>query len=374
MKSGGRAIACYRLLVTAVFLLPAACTSSEDDFSQSPGFNAIRAGLRSTPPNAAEQSLLARHKPVLHVAAGEEGLIDFYRDYIGSGALVDSQKQIRQNPDAAALNALRYDSAAVFTHRPATQSPQPAVFGSVYYATLTLTADDARAVTFLGYHFVFRRSGLPAGISPLKQALAGLFAAPGDWHQLDHYTAAFVALYEGQPFAVLLQQHNYMRTYFMEEDPAFAEGRVVLDAAISSNELYPHRTAPRRWRTAGFMNAPAAAYLTGVSDDGGWNAAVDITAGGRSAAYTLAFLPPDDAFYVFTGRLGENRWLPGRDGPPGAIYRTLPSLWPLEKSLYVFYWGDDDGGYAQLVKQGFSEKQLPKYLARFAEKFYKIIK
>jgi hypothetical protein len=38
------------------------------------------------------------------------------------------------------------------------------------------------------------------------------------------------------------------------------------------------------------------------------------------------------------GYLGERRLLPGRDGPPGADYDTLPPLKPLPRQLVAFAW------------------------------------
>lgn len=344
---------------------------SSDTFSQKAGFDEIRAGLGSEPPDEMERALLLRHKPVLHVADGEEGPIAFYADYIGSGDLFDGAGNfVASDPDAAALNALRDDPGAVFVHRPRPALGRPSVLGGFSRSTLTLSSGEAREFSFLSYHFVFRHSGLPAGIPTAYRVLADIVADSRDWHQLDHYTAAFVVLAGGQPFAVILQCHNYMRTYFMEDEPAFADGRVKIDAAISSNELYPHQDGEARRRAAGFMSAKTVDYLTGQGSASSLTSADDITAGGREVSYDLEFLPPNDAFYSFEGRLGEPRSLPGRDGPPGSIYRAHPQNWPLEKALYVFYWLSDDPEYAALVKQGRdSEESSRRMLERFSARF-----
>ena len=346
------------------------CAAVAATFAQYPGFDEIRAGLSDALPSSEDRELLRQHRPILHVPEGEEGPIDFYDDYVGSGDLFDGEGvHLAHDPDAAALNAVRDMPEAVFVHHPTTEA-NPAGYGSVVRATLTLSG-GAEAFTFLGYHFVFRHSGLPAGVSPLYLRLADIFADSADWHQLDHYTAAFVVLRENTPFAVILQQHNHMRTYFMRDEPSFADGQILLDVALSSNELYPHREGKVRRRTAGDMNAKTTPYLTGQSESGGWRASDDITVGGREVEYALKFLPPDDAFYVFQGRLGEPRRLPGRNGPPGAIYRTLPKLWHLQTALYVFYWTDDDPEYAQiLADEGISDTAMKEYLRRFESVFY----
>lgn len=354
----------------ALFLLAAAAYG--DGFSQSAGFDSLRAGLGGTPPDKADRALLARHRPVLHVADGEEGPVDFYADYIGSGELFDGKKSLAKNPSPAQLNAVRNNPDAVFIHRPQKAKKIPAVFGGVSRAVLTLSGGETRQFTFLAYHFVFRRSGLPAGVSGLRRLLAEVAADVKDWHQLDHYTAAFIVLEKNKPFAVMLQQHNYMRTYFINEESAFGGGRTVLDAALFSNELYPHRKGRTLRRAAGFMGAKTAAYLTGVSVGGGLHAAPDITEGGREIKYELQFLPPNDAFYIFQGRLGEPRLLPGRDGPPGAIYRNIPELCPLEKAIYAFYWKEGDAEYAEILRQhGWSETAMENFLARFSRAFYR---
>jgi hypothetical protein len=71
-----------------------------------------------------------------------------------------------------------------------------------------------------------------------------------------------------------------------------------------------------------------------------WQVADDITDPSREISYRLDFLPPSDAFYTFKGFLGERRALPGRDGPPGAQYNTLPAFKPLETQLALGYWRD----------------------------------
>ena len=52
---------------------------------------------------------------------------------------------------------------------------------------------------------------MPAGLLPWQERLIDLVAPPADWHQLDHFTSAMLALdSESQPVALTLQQHNHM--------------------------------------------------------------------------------------------------------------------------------------------------------------------
>jgi hypothetical protein len=221
-------------------------------------------------------------------------------------------------------------------------------------------------LTFLTYHLVFRSSGLPAGV-PGWQALGlSLIADLDDWHQLDHYTAVTLTLASVEPgalrpVAATFQQHNYQRTYLLGETAGPgrlalpADGRIELDVALRSNELYPHLPARTRRRAASFMDAESAAYLV---DDGPapWLAADDVTDPARELDPPLAYLAPADAFYTFQGWLGERRRLPGRDGPPGADYNTLPPMKPLLHQMALSWWyeGADDWLtlYRELRKDG----------------------
>ena len=177
-----------------------------------------------------------------------------------------------------------------------------------------------------------------------------------DWHQLDHYTAATLALDKlDRPFALMLQQHNYQRTYLLGKDLELGDdNKIKISAAIGSNELYPWHPGERRFRAVPFITAKGARYLeTGESKP--MMAADDITRGEKEVEYRLDFLPPSDAFYSFAGFLGERRLLPGRDGPPGADYNTLPHMKPLAVQLVMSNWREGDGEQLQNLAE-FQEK------------------
>ncbi len=191
----------------------------------------------------------------------------------------------------------------------------------------------------LTYHAVFRVSGIVAGVSwwqALALAIAGNLE---DWHQLDHYTAATLVLDAAkQPVMLMLQQHNYTRTYLYGEALTRPEdGRSLVDVAIRSNELYPHESGRVSRRAVSFLDPKSFRYMIGLGTKP-LMTADDITHPQQEAAYELRFLAPSDAFYTFKGTLGKRRWLPGRDGPPGADYNTLPSLKPPHRQLVAGYW------------------------------------
>ncbi|MGH8531051.1 MAG: hypothetical protein ACRETN_14605, partial [Nevskiales bacterium] len=198
---------------------------------------------------------------------------------------------------------------------------------------------------FLTYHFVFRHSGLAAGLHWWQSLGAVLGGDPEDWHQLDHYTAATLALDpQGRPVGLILQQHNGLRSYWLGEDsPSAADGRVRLCAALRSNELYPCGAGRERHRVVPFMSPDTIPYLV-TGENAPWMSAEDITEPAREIEYRLGYLPPADAFYSFAGYLGERRRLPGRDGPPGADYYAEPEFLSRSMQLIALHWRENDTG------------------------------
>ncbi len=331
--------------VGGIGLMMAACNGGDTNFSQYPGFSDYFAANppAATPAGAADRALLVRHRPRFYLPPGHAGLISFYDDYVAQGYLLDGDgARISGQVDRALLNRHKDDPRIVFVHEPGTRAARAVVFGRVDRVTAPFpAADGARSetLTFLTYHAVFRHSGLPAGVPGWQAAALELIADPDDWHQLDHYTAASLVLGADRgPLALMLQQHNYQRTYLFGAELAWpADGRVGIDIAIRSNELYPHDPERRRRPAVRFPEPDSLRYLMGFGA-APMDSADDITHGVVEAGYELAFLPPDDAFYTFKGFLGERRSLPGRDGPPGADYNTLPDLKPLARQLTVSYW------------------------------------
>ena len=140
-----------------------------------------------------------------------------------------------------------------------------------------------------------------------------------------------------------MQQHNYQRTYLFGEGIELPpDRRIIVDVAARSNELYPHVAGRTRRRAVCFLDHRAMRYLLGYGPRPSLSAC-DVTDAAREAAYRLEFLPPRDAFYSFQGSLGEPRLLPGRDGPPGADYNTLPGLKPWPIQWFLGYWRENNG-------------------------------
>lgn len=358
----------------AMLVPVAAAGAPETNFSQHPGFDRYFAENppSSTTPSKAERALLNRYRPRILIPENQPGPIDFYRDYIARGKLYGGGGDLVSEAVAQALlNEHKGDPKAEFRHLPpATGNSSAVVYARVDGAAVGNPDDVGRegeSFIFLTYHLAFRHSGLPEGLGVWKAALLGLVADLRDWHQLDHYTAVTLVLDRSEvPVAVMIQQHNYLRTFLIGEGIALPpDGRVVIDVAIRSNELYPHRPGRQRRRAVRFADRNGMAYLMGFGPRP-FVAADDFTDSAREVSFAMAYLPPDDAFYIFQGFLGERRLLPGRSGPPGASYNTLPELKPLDVQLLSGYWREGDEGdwrrYVGAADQGeaaFAAAQAP---------------
>ena len=331
----------------------AGAESAATNFSQYPGFAEYFAAHPPAPAaNEADRALSRRHAPRFHLPSGHEGPIDFYRDYVGHGTLVTGDGTRVENPSPSDLNRHRDDPRAQFVHVPGSDPPRAVVYAGVERSGLWAPGEaGGRGEEFIvaTYYAVFRTSGLPAALPTALELSFGMLADLDDWHQLDHYTAAFVVLDANErPLALTLQQHNYQRTYLVGETVATGrDGRFDVDVAVRSNELYPHTPGRRSRRAVRFLSPEATAFMMGYGTRP-LMSADDVTEPVRSAEYTLEFLPGSDAFYTFQGYLGERRLLPGRDGPPGARYNTLPGLKPLPAQILGGYWRvGNDGDWAR---------------------------
>jgi hypothetical protein len=222
---------------------------------------------------------------------------------------------------------------------------------------------------------VFAASGLPAGLPRWQERLVRLIADPRDWHQLDHYTAVTVVLETAteRPAAAVFQQHNSLRTWLLGPGlPLPADGRLKVAIARRSNELYPGRRRSGAGGRSAAPTRPGWPYLMSGAPRP-WLVADDVTEPGVEVDdYRLDFLPPADAFYRFQGYLGERRRLPGRDGPPGADYNTVPELKPRARQMLAGFWRERDPGdmgrFAATRGVGlpigrFADAQAPVFLA-----------
>lgn len=326
------------------------------NFSQFPGFkehfdNYPRRREAAAP---AERALLHRHRPRIYLPPNHRGPVSFYDDYVAEGTLFGSDgAPISHAVTRDILNAHKTDPNVLLKHKPKRSGGVPVIFGRADRDTLCRADGEEVPLIFLTYHVVFRHSGIPAGLPRWQQVLLNCVASLEDWHQLDHYTAVYLVLTPDHwPVALMLQQHNYLRSYVLGKDLDLPEdGRPQVDVAIGSNELYPHQAGRIRRRAVPFLSARTVDYLLTGRRPPRFQAD-DITHGAHEIDYRLAYMPHDDAFYMFHGWLGARRRLPGRDGPPGADYNTLPAFKRPVHQLLAFYWHEDLADYAPLVKDG----------------------
>ena len=359
------------VLLAAAFLMTSlsACVRANDtNFSQRPGFDAYFAANppSTSAPDAADRTLLERYKPRLYIAEGIEPPIRFYEDYIAQGTLSDRDgKMLSSQVTKTLLNRHRDDPYVVFRHIPEPRATASDMYGRIDRETFDL-GGRTRHFTYLTWTAVYRVSGIAAGISGWKGLVLGAAGNLTDWHQLDHYTAITLALDEAQrPVAVMFQQHNYRRTYIIGVDlPWPADDRIGVDTAIRSNELYQHMPERSVRRAASFLSPDTVDYLV-TGGNAPFRIADDITDPAIEVNYTLKFLAPADAFYTFKGFHGEKRLLPGRSGPPGADYNTLPANKPLHRQMIAFHWRDGDTDYVNWFKS--PGRGFDKLAARFAD-------
>lgn len=360
--------------MVAAFLLGtlSACARAGDtNFSQRPGFaeyyadNPPSAGI----PEPADQALLRRYRPRLYMAPDLEPPIRFYEDYIAQGQLTGRDgKLLSAAVSSDILNRHRDDPYVVFKHIPAKTPTKPEMLGRVDRESFDL-GGKRRSFTFLTWNATFRTSGIAEGISRWKGMVLGTVGDLIDWHQLDHYTAVTLALDESdRPTAVMFQQHNYRRTYIIGADMAWpADDRIGVDVAARSNEFYPHKDERTVRRAASFLSPATVDYLV-TGRNAPFRIADDITDPAIEVKYDLRFLPQTDAFYQFKGFLGEKRLLPGRSGPPGADYNTLPHQKPWHRQLIAFHWRKNDEDYVRW----FSEPD--RGMRKLADRFDRMIR
>ena len=365
------------VIFLAVLVPAGAGGAPSTNFSQYPGFASYFADNppAAERPTPEQRALLMRYRPRILIPADQSGPIDFYRDYIAHGRLYDGRGRLVSSAvTPELLNRFKSDPRAEFRHLPPDpQTSNPVIYARIDFATVPAASgadDGGEKFAFLTYHAVFRHSGLPEGLERWKAALLAVLGDLRDWHQLDHYTAVTLVLDPREkPVAVMLQQHNYVRTFLIGEGIDLPpDERVTVDVAIRSNELYPHLSGRRLRRAVRFADQDGMAYLMGFGDRP-FMAADDITESAREVEYVLRYLSPDDAFYMFQGFLGSRRLLPGRSGPPGAVYNTLPEGKPLDVQLLSGYWREGNSGdwerYRNAVEEGdrgFAAAQAPVFI------------
>lgn len=316
-------------------LLITACAADTESFTNRPGFAEHFKQYAPTDaiPDERQRDLLEKYKPRIFRSVDENGIvqqgpIDFYKSFISDGKLLDGNDTVSQQVTQELLN--RYDDSTGVkfeyggTYR---KEGDAVVYGRFDQDTLSFK-DATYQMDFLSYNLVFPASGMIKGLGGLQSMALTIAGSLNDWHQLDHYVGLSIALHNKKPIAFTLQQHNYHTTFILDQNFALpADNRVQVDIAMRSNELYPHSEGEVRHPAVSFITGKNIEFLKNGSNKP-FMAGYDITRGDQEIDYELQYLPQSDAFYQFRGQLGKSRILPGRDGPPGADYATLPGLMP----------------------------------------------
>lgn len=339
--------------IRLVFIIPllvilSACAKGEQSFSQFPGFAEYfqKNTPYDLPANEAEQVILEKFKPQFFIASDQAKPIDFYTDYISNGKLLINGKLISKDVTRALLNKHKENVDAQFQYTGISNIiGTPTVYARIDYEQVE-HQHTTYDFTFLSYNLVYPVSGILDGLSLTSRIGLSIAGNLDDWHQLDHYMCVTIAILNGEAVAYTLQQHNYHTTYFIENhtDP------IAIDIALRSNELYPHSKDKIKHPAVSFTTADNIDFLVS-----GKNKPImsgyDITHGESPLQYNLGFLAPSDAFYQFKGTLGKKRLLPGRSGPPGADYATLPGLMPRSVRLFTGYRTTDATTEATLLSE-----------------------
>lgn len=311
------------------------CAADSESFTTFPGFTEYF--KQYTPedsiPDERQQQLLEKYRPRFYRAIDENGIVqqgpvDFYKAFIADGKLLINGKSISQQVTPDLLNQHRDSAGAVFEYAGTYRKDTDAVVYGRFDQDTLHAQKKTYPLEFLSYNLVFPASGMIKGLGGLQTAALTIAGSLNDWHQLDHYVGLSIALYQNSPIAVTLQQHNYQTTYLINQDLQLPEdSRLQLDIAMRSNELYLHSEEETKHPAVSFVNEKNISFIM-TGENKPFMAGYDVTRGDQEVDYKLQFLPQTDAFYQFKGHLGKSRLLPGRDGPPGADYATLPDLMP----------------------------------------------
>ena len=144
---------------------------------------------------------------------------------------------------------------------------------------------------------------------------------------------------------------------------------------MRSNELYPHSEKRVQHPAVSFLTPKNLEFIM-RGNNKPMMAGFDITHGEEELSYELEFLPQTDAFYQFKGSLGKNRLLPGRSGPPGADYATLPGLMPRHIRLMTGYRTGSPEQEIDLFTQLFDRDNFairPQAIDAYKNRFFELV-
>ncbi|NOS35563.1 MAG: hypothetical protein GQ522_02885 [Deltaproteobacteria bacterium] len=344
-----------------------------------------------------ERGLLERFKP--RVVVSPEGLVpvDFYEFYLPRTVVRDESRKgvvVKEAPSREYLKSIERDRRYYLDYTgplyPCEGDCKEYIatgYGRAYREAADLRTGEGRReipIIVLKYTFPFPFSGLPAGLSLMREALMRVVADPVRFHELDIHGAVQIILDERErPIVLLLAQHNHFRTYLIGKDlPWPDDNHIPICFAERSNEPYPCHadTPPRYYRTVGnpkdfgyVIDGKSSALTAGEDRVYGQNG------GGREVPYRLKFLPDRDPLYVSWIPLGDRKKILTfntfyRNGPPGIDLNTSPELKAYGEIMQFWYLRDGNNEDAALMRnsfRSFSDVDFEKVLTRNGTRLYR---
>jgi hypothetical protein len=398
LKKNSYKIKLLLLLSCPIFFSFSACSGQKSEYStfaDYPGFSEYygekcsdKISLTISDKN---RELLERFSPRFILPPENHYPVDFYREYLPftvlrhhpdnnvvSGMVTfEMLKKYQHNKQFYLdfqLNRFRMagldQRAAEGEQSLGIEKRETVVYGRIYREQVSFPCSPGgncpRNLTFLKYNIVFPISGLPARLpAGYERFLRIIGLDPDDWHELDNFVAVHIVLDErDNPVAVLLNQHEYSKTYVIGKDiPLPPDERITFDIAIRSNEVYPASDAENPVEHRVIKDIFHLPYLLSGDDPPlvrGHDITRGVNAGGDEVTYRLLLLSPCDPFYTASIVLGELRpflgYYIGRDGPNGADYYTIPQLLPLGKLLQFSYLTEGEQEDIRIVEEAIDRK------------------
>lgn len=296
-------------------------------------FNSYKTTMENLPQDDYARELLEKYKPRIYIHKDSYEPMDFYEDYLPSTTMECREEKLkidaptRKDVEEHFTNDKYYLDLRVpkkkYLNREIEVNPK--VYGRIYRDKI-----GDKNYLFLKYNTVFPYSGLPAGISKVKLMFSKLISDPKAWHELDIHGAYHLLIDEEtmKPVGVLLNQHNYHKSYLLDENLKLPnDNRMEIAIAKDSNEPYLWNRKSEKIRTAGapFKNL---AYVYHRTNWGGLNSGCDYIGGVEEIEVGLEMLSPEDPLYKGRMLLGDRKKILGfyeswyLAGPPGMDYYT----------------------------------------------------
>ena len=307
---------------------------SKDDFGESPSDDL--------------KKILKTHKPRMFVDKDSCAPMDFYKQYLPRFDIVNNG-QSKQANRKLLKKFERNFGTKLKLRKPVdcVENQHPPLYSFAWTEKMSLLNGEYTKIKILKYNFAFFKSGLPAG----PKGVGKLSVVLGDtklWHYLDIHGAIYYLLDEDNtPFALVLAEHDYFRSYVIGKDISIDESKNICFAKYS-NEPYVCAAGTRKAPTA-----PGPKDMKWILGQGGKPllGCFDVVPGvntGSEVSYELSFLSSKDPLMVSWIHLGPDikTWkvfsLGARNAPPGSAVFNAPTLKEIWKTAMYYYFNPRD--------------------------------